>query len=231
MFHFVFGMMARGETTLPLAGMEAIPLQLASALPRACVRTGARCVRWEDGRATLGDGREIRFRHGVLATEATTTAKLLGLPAPLPPRATTCLYFAASKSPLERPAICLNGEGKGMVNHIAVPSDVSPRYAPPGASLISVSLIGEAALPESALADQVRAELQGWFGKQVGAWRYLRSYRIPFAQPNQDAGAFTHPQTLRASRGAWLCGDHLTDASIDGALRSGRQTAEAILDA
>lgn len=156
---------------------------------------------------------------------------MLGLPAPSAPRATTCLYFAASKSPLERPAICLNGEGKGMVNHIAVPSDVSPRYAPPGASLISVSLIGEPALAEAALAEQIRAELQGWFGEQVNAWRYLRSYRIAFAQPNQDAGVFTHSRALRARPGTWLCGDHLTDASIDGALRSGRQTAEAILDA
>ncbi len=231
MFHFVFGMMARGETVLPLTGMEAIPRQLASRIPAECLRLGVRCAAWKPGLAMLADGREIRFRQGVLATDAITTAGLMGLPAPDAPRTATCLYFSAPKSPLPRPAICLNGEGQGIVNHIAVPSDVSPRYAPAGASLISVSVVGECGLDEDALIGQVRKELQGWFGAATKDWQYLRSYRIPFAQPNQDAGVFGKQRALRAADGTWLCGDHITDASIDGAMRSGRQVAEAILDA
>ncbi len=242
MFHFVFGMMARGETSLPLSGMQAIPRQLANRLPSASLRMNTRCVQWTSGAATLTDGgdiaanrtatgTEVRFRHGILATDAATTAHLLGLPAPPTPRATTCLYFAAQRSPLDRPAICLNGDGRGIVNHVAVPSDISPRYAPPGAALVSVTLIGSPAIEPSTLVDAVRRELAGWFGDGVRAWSHLRTDHIPFAQPNQDAGCFQAARLPRHADGTWLCGDHLTDASIDGALRSGRFTAEAILDA
>ncbi len=231
MFHFVFGMMARGETTLPLTGMQAIPRQLAAALPTGWLRTGVRCVEWRPGCARMDNGSTVSFRHGVLATDAPTTSALLGIPAPPQPRATTCLYFSAPKSPLDRPAICLNGDATGMVNHVAIPSDVSPRYAPPGAALVSVTLVGTIPMAELELVEAVRAELSGWFGPITRKWQFLRSYQIPFAQPNQDAGRFSTTPPIRHIDGTWLCGDNLTDASIDGALRSGRQTAEALLDA
>lgn len=231
MFHFVFGMMARGETVLPISGMEAIPRQMLASLPRECVRTGARCVSLKDGAATFADGATIRFRRAVLALEAGAAAHLLGWPEPATPRATTCLYFAASKTPLARPAICLNGDGTGLVNHVAVPSDVSPRYAPPGAALVSVSLVGLPSLPESALVEQVRGELAQWFGAAVHRWEYLRSYRIAAALPNQDAGWAQRRRGDKLPASTVLCGDHTTDGSIDGALRSGRAAAEAILNA
>ena len=36
---------------------------------------------------------------------------------------------------------------------------------------------------------QVRREAGEWFGAaEVEGWRHLRTYRIPFAQPNQVGG-------------------------------------------
>jgi hypothetical protein len=235
MFAFVFGMMAKGDTTLPEAGMEAIPRQLQEGLPAGTVRTGMRCTAWQADRATFADGSEIAFREGVLAVDAATAASLQGLTAPPEPRKTTCLYFAAEYSPLERPAICLNGDGDGLVNSVAVLSDVSPSYAPAGAALVSASLVGIPDVSEAELQDAVRKQLRGWFGDAVARWQYLRRYAVPFAQPNQDAGVFAARAKaerfamLRSAQGTWQCGDHLTDASIDGALRSGRVTAEAML--
>ena len=54
-------------------------------------------------------------------------------------------------------------------------------------TLVSVSTIGtQSALSEAELAEAVRRELGSWFGTdEVAAWKLLRSYRIPFAQPNQ----------------------------------------------
>ena len=83
----------------------------------------------------------------------------------------------------------LDGEGRpgSVVNNLCFPSEVAPSYAPPGQTLVSVSTLG--ALPElddAALEAAVRREAGAWFGEgEVGAWRHLRTYRIPFAQPNQ----------------------------------------------
>ena len=53
--------------------------------------------------------------------------------------------------------------------------------------MVSVSTIGtQSALSEDELAETVKRELSSWFGTdQVADWKLLRSYRIPFAQPNQ----------------------------------------------
>ena len=41
-------------------------------------------------------------------------------------------------------------------------------------------------MSDADLEAAVRAELAGWWGEsEVATWRHLRSYRIPFAQPDQ----------------------------------------------
>ncbi len=38
---------------------------------------------------------------------------------------------------------------------------------------------------DESLAEEVKTELQAWFGDSVAEWKLLRNYRIPYAQPNQ----------------------------------------------
>lgn len=53
-------------------------------------------------------------------------------------------------------------------------------------ALVSVSTIGAfEGRSDDSLAEEVRTELQPWFGSSVANWRLLRNYRIPYAQPNQ----------------------------------------------
>lgn len=54
-------------------------------------------------------------------------------------------------------------------------------------TLVSVSTVGtQPGLSDEQLEEALRAELGRWWGSDaVGAWRHLRTYRIPFAQPNQ----------------------------------------------
>jgi hypothetical protein len=64
----------------------------------------------------------------------------------------------------------------------------------------------------------------------VRSWRYLKSYRIPHAQPRQSPGALEPPERpVRIRPGVYLCGDHRDNASIQGAMVSGRRAAEAVL--
>jgi hypothetical protein len=52
---------------------------------------------------------------------------------------------------------------------------------------VSVSTVGtHPELSEAQLEAAVRQQLATWFGQaEVASWAHLRTYRIPFAQPNQ----------------------------------------------
>jgi predicted NAD/FAD-dependent oxidoreductase len=72
--------------------------------------------------------------------------------------------------------------------------------------------------------------MKNWFGPTVSSWRHLKSYRIPHAQPQQYPGALEPPQRpVRVRSGIYVCGDHRDNASINGAMLSGRRAAEAVL--
>lgn len=95
---------------------------------------------------------------------------------------------------------------------------------------MSVSVIGtQPLLSEQQLIDAVKSELSAWFGaEQVATWSHLRTYRIPFAQPNQSPPTnFRRPVALGG--GLFVCGDHRDSATFDAALASGRRAAEALL--
>ncbi len=120
-------------------------------------------------------------------------------PAAPPPACTT----RPERSPVDEPVLVLNGERSGPVNTLCVPSDVAPSYAPPGAALVSASILGIPPLDDEALDAAVREQLRRWFGAQVDAWRRLAVHRIPFALPVQTPAAFpTRPATGAAARGA-----------------------------
>ena len=230
MFHFVFRMFSLGSACLPAQGMEAIPRQLAAGLPPDAVRFGARVAHVEAGGARLETGEELKARAVVVAADGTGAAQLLGDAIPSKGQGVTCLYFAAARPPVESPILVLNGEGSGPVNNICVPTAVAPSYGPGGRSLVSATVLGLPTDAERLQAD-VRRQLQDWFGPAVRDWRHLRTYRIPYALPNQAPPALAPPQRpVRWQPGVYLCGDHRDDASIQGAMVSGRRTAEAVLE-
>jgi predicted NAD/FAD-dependent oxidoreductase len=76
----------------------------------------------------------------------------------------------------------------------------------------------------------VRAHLAEWYGEAaVGAWRHLRTYRIPWAQFDQSPGRLEPAhRPVRRSAGLYVCGDHVENASINGALEAGRRAADAV---
>lgn len=221
MFEFVWKMFAAGDIAVPALGMQAIPEQLADSLEPGAVRTGVEVAAVEPGLVRLADGSTISARAVVVATEGPAAARLLGEDDP-GSRSVTCHYFAAPRSPLGEPILVLNGEGPqdGPVNNLCVESDVSPAYAPPGRALVSATVLDGA--PDE--RDGVTAHLRRWFGAQVDGWRHLRSYRVAHALPDRPA-----PRSPLVRDGLWRCGDWCEQASINGALLSGRKTAESVL--
>ena len=99
--------------------------------------------------------------------------------------------------------------------------------APSGQSLVSVSVLKDAPGDDASVAEQVQAELAGWFGTPALAWRWLRSYRIDQALPVRSPLERRAPVPVRP--GVWTAGDFLTTPSIEGAMEIGERAADAVL--
>jgi len=127
--------------------------------------------------------------------------------------------------------LILNGEGTGPINSLCCPSSVAANYAPKGKSLVSVTMIGVPDQNDQPLESTVRSQLTEWFGSSVKGWRYLRIYRIPHALPMQIppvSDPTLRPHQIRP--GLFICGEYQNVASIQWAMVSGRQAAEAVID-
>jgi len=231
----VFRSFFRGDVAVPARGMQVLPEQLAAQLPPGTVRTGARVRSVGDGEVRIDDGEAMQADHVVVATDGPAAADLLGPrlhDGPAPGRGTVTVYLGADRSPVGGPHLVLDADGSGLVNNLAVMSDVAPHYAPPGRSLVAVSIVGLPDLGEGELLRAVRSQLRGWYGDEVADWDHVASYRIRYAQPRQDVSDLpTLTRQVRVDPRTWVCGDHRDTGSIQGALVSGRRTADALLTA
>lgn len=229
MFEFVFKMLSEGDTVLPARGMGAIPAQLAEKFPGDAVRLNTRVEALHENELTLQGGETFRARATVIAAEGPSAAHLIGEVEPAS-RSVTCFYFSADEPPVEEPLLVLNGDGAGPINNFAVVSRVAPACAPAGKHLVSVTVLGIHQLTDEQLGGFIIAQMKNMFGKAASSWQFLRSYRIVHAQPQQHPGALEPPQRpVRIRPGVYACGDHRDNASINGAMVSGRRAAEAVL--
>ncbi len=232
LFRFVFRTLIEGGAAVPAAGMGAIPQQLAARLPADSIRLNTPVDKVDPGKIMLKSGEELPARAIVVATEGPEAARLLPGEVRYPgSRAVCCVYFAADESPVKEPILLLNADEPGPVNNMAVMSDVAPSYAPPGAALVSASILGDPTSDDAALTAAVREQLTGWFGPVVRGWRHLRTYRIRHALPDQTAPALDEPERpVRLDDGLYVCGDHREHGSIHGALASGWRAAQAVAE-
>lgn len=219
---FVLRSFVRGTPSLPESGMQAIPRLLAAEVGRHRIHLGV-AVRAVDARSVVTAGGTIRAGRVIVATDPTTAATLVPDLAEPRMRALTTWYFAAPRDSVAHSGGYLVVDGGGSsryVANIAVVSDVSTGYAPPGQVLAAVSAVGVHADDERASAELRR--LVG--GVQ---WRLLRRYQIPEALPAADP-----PFRVRQRQdfaGVLVAGDHRDTPSIQGALVSGRRAARAAL--
>lgn len=229
MFEFTFKMFGLGSATIPAKGMGAIPDQLAARLQEGAVQLNSLVEAVDRNSVRLKDGQQIHGAAVVVATNAAHLGMLLPeLPIHQPSwRSVMNVYFAADRSPINEAIICLNGEGRGYVNSVCVLSDAAPDYAPPEKALLSVAVLGMHSA--DGLVDSVRSELVQWFGPEVNEWQHLRTDQIREALPEQLPDRPTCDAGYLKSEGVWVCGDHVTTASIEGAVISGKRLASALL--
>jgi phytoene dehydrogenase-like protein len=228
-FRFVFQQFVLGRALLPSHGMQALPEQMASALPRERIRLNTPVKRAEAGGVHLQDGTSLEGAAVVFAVEGHALGSLFPeaasrAAAPEAWQRTTCVYFDAPVSPGHGDGyLRLNAMPGRLVHNVCFPSDVAPEYAPDGRTLVSVSSHGAHGLNPAAFEARVREELVEWFGPAVREWRTLRLYEITRALP-----PFTTERLEGLPPGIWICGDHVGYPSLNCALATGRATGEQV---
>ncbi|MEM9204247.1 MAG: NAD(P)/FAD-dependent oxidoreductase [Actinomycetota bacterium] len=221
MFDVVLQQLFRADAVVPAKGMGALSTQLADRLPDGMIHleTAATAVRPGIVSTTRGD---VAATDIVVAAEGPAAAELLDL-APVASNPATCVWFGASRAPIDDALLVLDGGGPAL--NIAIMSNIAPDYAPPGQALIGGAMPG---VFEPDAEPDVRAQLREIWGEQVDGWRHLRTDTIAHGQPAQPPG-FAPKQRTSLGEGLHVCGDHRDTASIQGALYSGRRCAESIL--
>lgn len=226
MFEFVFRMFSTGDAALPAEGMQAIPNQIASRLPKESIRLNTKASGIDGQTVRLESGETLTAPSIVLATASPDTIQF-GIESNRDGCGVTCLYFSADKSPLDEAILVLNGEKEGPINNLCVPNLVCPSYAPAGKALISATVLGVGHAPS--LKEEVQDQMTRWFGTKADGCSHLKTYEIPFALPSQvSLEPVEKPVKLRD--GLYRCSDGGDTASINGAMAAGRRAAEAITE-
>ena len=228
LFRYYFRCFSIGDAAVPSKGMQRLPELLAQPLEdRITLNSPATGVS-PDG-VQLASGDTLPAEHVVVAVDGSSAGSLLATPPPEYKSAVTA-YFASSVPPVKEPLLVLDGAGDGPANHVAVMTNVSADYGPPGEHLISVSGVGEAVSDGGSFEGDAKSQLRAWFGNSVEEWRHLRTYRIPRALPRHLAGSVPVAASAATPNGIVVAGDYTEFGAIQGALVSGRRAAEAVLD-
>lgn len=216
MFNFVYKIFSSGNIAIPYGGMGAIGEYLESQLPLNTIRFGHKVVKLNKNKIILDNGDIIQSDLIVLATDADTTSNLLNIKKNVEWNSTTCYYFSAKKPPYRSKAVLLNGD-LGPINHIFVPTNVSSNYSSDDKSLISVTVVGEK-IPE----EDILENLFQLFGEETKTWEHIKTYYIKKALPKM----LPDHKPMESKIGEYyICGDHTTHSSLQGAIQSGQEIA------
>ncbi|GAA2443644.1 NAD(P)/FAD-dependent oxidoreductase [Streptomyces glaucus] len=216
---------ASGRLCLPEGGAQALPELLARTLPPGTVHTGVRVTSVStNGVTTAGHG-EIRCRAVLLATGARAAAELLpGLRVP-DFHPVTVVHHTTDEPPPTGACLLLDADRGGPVAHTAVVSRVDPSRAPAGRTLVSSTVLGP---PPADVDTVVRGHLSRLYGTSTARWETLAVHHtaeaVPAMRPPHDPR-----RPVRLLAGLYVCGDHRDTSTVQGALRSGRRAAAAIL--
>lgn len=237
-FEYTFKMLSEGRTVVPAEGMGAIPAQLRTAAETAgaTVRTGTAVtdITADDGEVTVrtDDGTQTADA-AVVATDPNAAAELTDIETP--DAGLGCVTVHCSlpeRQALDTGSRILLNADDDEPNTIAPMSAAAPAYAPEGSQLLSATFLGTTDRDDAALGETVREALAAWYPEnRFAELDVVAVDRVPFAQFAQPPGFRADLPSPDAPDGpVVLAGDYTHWSSIQGALESGRQAAEAVLE-
>ena len=219
MFNFVYKIFSIAPIAIPKYGMKSIPEQLEAKL-ESKISFNTNVVKLDNKNVFL-ENETLSADVIVLAANHDSAKKLIPSIDEISWNSTSCYYFVADSPPFSSKVVLLNGNNRGEINNVFVPTNISKAYSPNNKSIISVSTIG---LNNN--ESEIRNELNNWFGNQTEDWKLLHTYHIEQALPRMSVPSVSHSQYVN---GIHMCGDYLTSSSIHGSMHSGRMTANQII--
>ena len=208
-----------GKPGLPSRGVGRLADVLASKI--SDLRLGITVNSIRSGVVTTSVG-EIKASEIIVATDSTTAAQILDIPSV--PKLASCTnwYHSAPVAPVAHGQLIVDGQNRGAVINSLVISNFVSEYAPTGKNLISSTTdIG-------ATESEVRRHLATIYNCDNRDWYLVAKYEIPAALPIR-ANKITQPIQTLVRDGIYLAGDAQVSPSQNGALKSGRLTAMALL--
>ena len=165
---------------------------------------------------------EIQASEVIVATDSTTAAQLLDLVSVPKLAGCTTWYHSAPISPVTHGQLIVDGQNRGAVINTLVISNFIPEYAPKNRSLISTTT--DIGITES----EVRRHLATLYNCDNRDWELVAKYEIPATLPIGAKG-ITQPIQSFVRQGIYLASDAQVSPSQNGALKSGRFAAMAVL--
>jgi len=208
---------ATGRPGVPALGVGAFSEKLAA--PKINIQCNAEVTKISQGEVA-GNFGSLRASAIVLATPATVSSALLGIDLHARPLSSTTWYHTTSE-PIQDSQILAVGKGAGVVNSLVM-SEVSRAYAPAGQNLVSTTALST--LSES----EVHNQLDEIWSTNSRSWQLIQSYEIAESLYTSEANSDAR-STSKIGEDLYLAGDFTQLPSQQGAMRSGRLAAEAII--
>jgi phytoene dehydrogenase-like protein len=233
-FRYDLKKFALGKALLPAHGMGEIPRQLSARLPSQRQRFGTAVRRLIRKNGMVGDvtgvellnGEIIESDHVILATDAESSCRLLGIRENRSWNQVSTFYFSGDHPLYEGGLLVLPAGKEVLVRHFTDLTNTAPEYAPPGKRLLSATVLNP---PEGELLVRVKSEIAG-LQPDFESWSFLREVKIRRALPSQAPGFMALYPERRPVRNVWLTGDQVTHASIEAALSSGIMIADEVMN-
>ena len=208
-----------GKPGLPSRGVGALSEVMAKEVDD--LRLGVTVNSIKSGVVVTSVG-EIPASEIIVATDSTTAAQLLELGSVPKLAGCTTWYHSAPIAPVSHGQLIVDGQNRGAVINTLVISNFIPEYAPAGKNLVSTTT--DTGITES----EVRRHLATLYACDNRDWELIAKYEIPAALPIGAKG-MTQPIQSIVREGIYLAGDGQVTPSQNGALKSGRLAAMAVL--
>jgi len=240
-FEYTFKALSDGDSAVPADGMGAIAQQLAAAAADAgaTIQTNEAVTELKQKRrhaVVVTDTDRRAVDAVVVATGARQAARLTDCAA-IPTESVGCVtqhYWLPGVNTLDTGRRLLLNAGDSAPNTVVPMSTVAPEYAPDDALLLNATFLGDDAVDTDSqqLAAKTRETLSAWYPERgFDNLEPLRTDRIPFAQFAQPPGIHESlPDVRDGGRRTYLAGEYTEWSSIQGAMKSGRRAAHAVLD-
>ncbi|PSQ41418.1 phytoene dehydrogenase [Halobacteriales archaeon QS_9_68_42] len=233
-FEYTFRMLTEGDTVVPAEGMGAIPAQLRrrAEAAGAVVETGRAVTGVSGDGAVETDAGSVSADAVVVATDPKTAEELTGVETPSEGKACVTVHCSLpAHQSLDTGSRILLNAADDRPNTVAPMSAAAPEYAPEGRQLLDATFLGERSADDDALTETVREALSSWYPENhFGELEAVGADRIEFAQFAQPPGFRAGLPGVDTPDGpVYLAGDYTRWSSIQGAMESGKQAADAAL--